>query len=64
MGNHIKEALEQARHELTTLHNLTATDYVESGETWVTDTASIVQLIDGALSAMHVSASVGMRVFL
>lgn len=59
MSNHIKEALEQARHELTTLHNLTVTNNVESGKTWVTDTASIVKLIDGALSAMHISASVG-----
>ena len=59
MSENVKKALEDARHELVTLHNLTVTDNIESGETWVVDTTPIVQLIDGALSAMHISANIG-----
>ena len=50
MSKNVKKALEDARRELVTLHNLTVTDNIESGETWVVDTTPIVQLIDGPLS--------------
>ena len=48
----IKKVLEEAQHELTTLHNLTVTDNVESGVTWVTDTSQVLMLIDEILSEL------------
>ena len=45
----IKKVLEEARHELTTLHNLTVTDNIESGVTWIVDTSNILKLLDTAL---------------
>ncbi|WP_161553509.1 hypothetical protein [Acinetobacter wuhouensis] len=48
----IKKALEDARHELTTLHNLTVTDNIESGVTWVTDVSSTLKLIDDVLNEL------------
>lgn len=48
----IKQALLAAQHELTTLHNLTVTDNVESGVTWVTDTNDILKLINIVLSQL------------
>lgn len=54
MDGVIREALEAARHELTTLHNLTVTDRpdanAEAENLWVTDTSSAVALIDRALA--------------
>ncbi len=51
-GQTIKQALEIARHELTTLHNLTVTDNPESGASWVSDTSVAVNLIDQAISEL------------
>lgn len=48
----IKKALEDARHELTALHNLTVTDNIESGVTWVTDVSSTLKLIDDVLNEL------------
>lgn len=48
----IKKALEDAQHELTTLHNLTVTDNIESGVTWVTDVSSTLKLIDDVLNEL------------
>lgn len=48
----IKKVLEEAQHELTTLHNLTVTDNVESGVTWVTDASQVLMLIDEILSEL------------
>ncbi|MBK5647300.1 hypothetical protein [Acinetobacter bereziniae] len=45
----IKTALLVARHDLTTLHNLTVTDNTESGVKWVTDTNESLKLLDDAL---------------
>lgn len=46
----VKQALLAAQHELTTLHNLTVTDNVESGRVWVADTSHILKLISDALN--------------
>lgn len=46
----IKKALEEAQHELTTLHNLTVTDNVDSGVTWVTDLSHTLDLLNDALN--------------
>lgn len=48
----IKKALEDAQHELTTLHNLTVTDNIESGVTWVTDVSGTLKLIDDVLNEL------------
>ena len=48
----IKKALEEAQHELTTLHNLTVTDNVESGVTWVVDVGCVLKLVDDALNEL------------
>ena len=48
----IKEALEKAQHELTTLHNLTVTDSIGSGVTWVTDTTPVVEMINEAINEL------------
>ncbi|WP_111861307.1 hypothetical protein [Acinetobacter sp. CFCC 10889] len=48
----IKKVLEEARHELTTLHNLTVTDNIESGVTWIVDTSNILKLLDTALKEL------------
>ncbi|AOA57556.1 hypothetical protein [Acinetobacter larvae] len=45
----ILKALLAAQHELTTLHNLTVTDNIESGVTWITNTNEALQLINLAL---------------
>ncbi|EPF73809.1 hypothetical protein [Acinetobacter rudis] len=45
----ILKALLAAQHELTTLHNLTVTDNIESGVTWITNTNEALQLIALAL---------------
>lgn len=52
MSELIKKALEVARHELTTLHNLTVTDKPESGRVWVSNTNDAVSLIDQAINQL------------
>jgi len=49
----IKKALLVARHDLTTLHNLSVTDNTESGVKWVTDTNDSLKLLDAALSELE-----------
>ena len=44
-----RQALEAARHELTTLHGLTAADGAAPLETWVIDTHAVTAAIDEAL---------------
>lgn len=51
-NDNIKKVLEEARHELTTLHNLTVTDSIESGITWVTDTTSVIEIINKTISEL------------
>ena len=48
----IKKVLEEVQHELTTLHNLTVTDNVESGVTWVIDTTHTIKLINGLINEL------------
>ena len=48
----IKKVLEEVQHELTTLHNLTVTDNVESGVTWVIDTTPTIKLINGLINEL------------
>ena len=51
-NDNIKKVLEEAQHELTTLHNLTVTDSIESGITWVTDTTSVIEIINKTISEL------------
>lgn len=46
----LREALEMARHELTTLHGLVAADGMAPMETWAIDTNKTVAMIDAALN--------------
>lgn len=46
----MKKALEEARHELTTLHGLVAADGAAPQETWVIDTNAVIAVIDQALN--------------
>lgn len=46
----IKKALQEAQHELTTLHQLTVTDNIESGVTWVVEISHILELLKNALN--------------
>lgn len=46
----IKNALEAARHELTTLHNLKVTDVDDFKYAWTTDTTTTIKLIDEILN--------------
>ena len=45
----ILKALMAAQHELTTLHNLTVTDNIESKVTWTTNTNEILELVNLAI---------------
>lgn len=48
----IKKLLEEVQHELTTLHNLTVTDNIESGVTWVTNTDPVLVKINDLLKQL------------
>lgn len=48
----VRKVLEEAHHELTTLHNLTVTDSVESGVTWVTNTDYVLKKINDLLEEL------------
>lgn len=48
----VKKVLEEAHHELTTLHNLTVTDSIESGVTWVTNTDHVLKKINDLLKEL------------
>ena len=50
--NKIREALEAALHELTTLHGLIVADGAAPHETWQADTTNITALIDEAISEL------------
>lgn len=45
----MRSALEDARHELTTLHGLLAADGAVPDQTWTIDTSATVEEIDAAL---------------
>lgn len=45
-----KEALEEARHELTTLNGLVVADGSSPSETWTIDADRVIRLLDAALS--------------
>ena len=48
----IKQALEAAHHELTTLHGLIAADAEHPEQTWQISTNAITDLIDDAINEL------------
>ena len=46
----LRDALEMARHELTTLHGLIAADGAAPRETWSIDTMGVTSVIDDVLN--------------
>jgi outer membrane protein TolC len=50
-GVRLREALEDARHELATLHGLHAFDGAAPEESWRLDTSKVLAKIDEALGA-------------
>ena len=51
MNTKTKNALDAARHELTTLHGLLAADGAAPSETWTINVADTLALIDAALAS-------------
>ena len=51
MNTKTKNALDAARHELTTLHGLLAADGAAPNETWTINVADTLALIDAALAS-------------
>lgn len=47
----MRKALKKARHELATLHGLTARDGAGTPETWTIDTSAVLAQIDAAMAA-------------